>query len=250
MLTNINDSFFDGIYKDIWRSLIPENFTQREVAYLIKRFDLTSNSLVLDLMCGFGRHAVSLATQGVSVIAVDNLKQYTEPLQDLARREAISLDVIQANVISLQPFNGVDLVMCMGNSLNFFSKSEVLTLLRFIKKSLRPNGYFIFNSWTLAEIVPLTFVTTTESRVDDVTMSTVSELQLNPSRIVTKSSFCTSDGVFETKEGIDYIYSLNELASLLEKEGFLLLSVEETPGKRNFALGDKRAYLIAQAIGS
>jgi hypothetical protein len=34
---NINNSFFDGYYKDIWRALIPDALTKAEVDYLVKR---------------------------------------------------------------------------------------------------------------------------------------------------------------------------------------------------------------------
>ena len=33
-MNNINDSYFDGYYKDIWRSLIPAELTMKEVDFM------------------------------------------------------------------------------------------------------------------------------------------------------------------------------------------------------------------------
>jgi hypothetical protein len=68
---NINNSFFDGYYKDIWRVLIPEALTKAEVDYLVNAARLKPGSNVLDLMCGYGRHALSL--QSVTMLRPDNL---------------------------------------------------------------------------------------------------------------------------------------------------------------------------------
>jgi ubiquinone/menaquinone biosynthesis C-methylase UbiE len=61
---NINDSFFDGYYKDIWRAIIPEALTKAEVEFFVNTTGLKTGSKVLDLMCGYGRHALSLARKG------------------------------------------------------------------------------------------------------------------------------------------------------------------------------------------
>ena len=84
---NINDSFFDGYYKDIWRALIPEALTKAEVDYLVNEARLKTGSKVLDLMCGYGRHALSLARLGINVTAVDNLADYINEIKEIAGKE-------------------------------------------------------------------------------------------------------------------------------------------------------------------
>jgi len=55
-MSNINDLFFDGHYKDIWRAIIPAQLTDREVRFMLEYFDLKPGDEVLDMMCGYGRH--------------------------------------------------------------------------------------------------------------------------------------------------------------------------------------------------
>ena len=53
---NVNNSFFDGYYKDIWRHIFPEKTTQAEVDFIIEEAKLKPGEHVLDIMCGYGRH--------------------------------------------------------------------------------------------------------------------------------------------------------------------------------------------------
>ena len=78
---NINDSFFDGYYKDIWRALIPEALTKAEVDYLVNEARLKAGSKVLDLMCG-GRLEVGVGPGG-------NLSAYEAFDLDSAQRTAL-----------------------------------------------------------------------------------------------------------------------------------------------------------------
>ena len=39
LMKNINDNYFDGVYKDVWRGFIPDILTQREVDFIETYFD-------------------------------------------------------------------------------------------------------------------------------------------------------------------------------------------------------------------
>ena len=56
--TNINNVFFKGAYKEAWRHLIPQGLTEAETDFIIDIASLSGQSKVLDLMCGYGRHAL------------------------------------------------------------------------------------------------------------------------------------------------------------------------------------------------
>ena len=46
-MNNINDTYFDGYYKQVWKSLIPGELTVKEVDFIISYFGLSRNSMVL-----------------------------------------------------------------------------------------------------------------------------------------------------------------------------------------------------------
>ena len=71
-LTNINDTFFEGIYKEVWRKLIPPGLSEVECDFIRDVAQLQAGDRVVDFMCGYGRHALELARRGFPVTAVDN----------------------------------------------------------------------------------------------------------------------------------------------------------------------------------
>ena len=68
--TNINDSFFDSSYKYDWKKIIPPGLTEAEVDFIIEVASLHPGDHVLDLMCGYGRHAIELASRDIKVKAL------------------------------------------------------------------------------------------------------------------------------------------------------------------------------------
>jgi hypothetical protein len=57
-----------------------------------------------------------------------------------------------------------------------------------------------------------------------------------------------SDGRVEEKSAVDYIFTIDELRSMLTNSGLQLKDIYSTPRKRKFAFGDSKAYLVAEKI--
>src|SRR6478735_7109455 len=91
---NINNSFFDGYYKDIWRQIFPEKTTKAEVDFIVEEAKLNHGSSVLDLMCGYGRHALEFAQRKINVTAVDNLPDYINEISEKSKSEELPLQCI------------------------------------------------------------------------------------------------------------------------------------------------------------
>ena len=50
----------------------------------------------------------------------------------------------------------------------------------------------------------------------------------------------------EEKEGVDYIFSIAEMETMLNKAGFNLKEIYSIPGRKKFTLGEPRAYIVAE----
>ena len=247
-MPNINDTFFDGYYKEIWRTIIPDELTVKEVDFMLPYFNLQPGSKVLDLMCGYGRHSISLARKGISVVAVDNLGDYTNEISETADKEQLSLKVLNADVINCTMDDVFDLAICMGNSLNFFNSADIAKLFNNISATLKPGGHLLINSWSLAEIVYTNFKEKGWSQINGLKFLTESKLLFYPTRIETESTIISADGATEIKTGIDYIFSINEMEMMLKQAGLLLKEVYSIPGRKKFTLGEPRAYLVAEKM--
>lgn len=247
-MSNINDTYFDGYYKEIWRSIIPEELTVKEVDFMLSYFKLHPGSKVLDLMCGYGRHAIALANKGIPVTAVDILDEYIAEITKTVEKEQLPLKAIKENVLEYKIDEAVDLAICMGNSLNFFNANDTTRLLTEISSQLKPGGHLLINSWSLTEIVFRSFKEKSWSQVGDLKFLTDSKIHFHPTRIEVESIIISPEGESEIKTGIDYIFSVNELETMLNEAGLRLTAVYSIPGRKKFTFGEPRAYLVAERV--
>ena len=239
---NLNDVYFDGHYKNIWKQMIPEKLTIAETEFLIQAANLKEAHCVLDLMCGYGRHALSLAKKGIKVMAVDNLPDYILEIENSASAENLPIETCLADVLNFKPQQAYDLVICLGNNLCFFAENDLSHLLSIIASSLDTGSKFIFNSWMLTELALKDFQRKTWTYVGELKCLSDSTHLLFPSRIETRSIFIEPDGKSEEKVSIDYLYSFNEMADLLHKAGFRILETWSIPGRKKYSLGEPRVY--------
>ena len=246
--SNINDTFFDGAYKEIWKTIIPDELTVKEVDFMLPYFNLQAGSKVLDLMCGYGRHALALARKGIAVTAIDNLGDYINEIQDTATKENLPVKAVKATVIDYKADDIFDLAICMGNSLQFFNAEDASRLLTNISANLKTGAHLLINSWSIAEIALKEPGKKTWSQIGDFKFLTDSKYLFQPTRIEVESTIVSSDGTIEVKKGIDYIYSINEMEAMLNKAGFALKEVYSIPGRKKFTVGEPRAYLVAEKI--
>jgi SAM-dependent methyltransferase len=199
-------------------------------------------------MCGYGRHAIALARNGIHVTAVDNLEEYVEEIKAISIEEHLPLKAVRENIVKFKADDTFDLVICMGNSLNFFDECDTQSIFSNAASALKQNGHILINSWSLEEIVREKFKERSSSRVLGLEFINDSKYLNNPNRIETESTIITSDGREEKKLAIDYVYSIPEMEAMLNKSGFTLKEVYSIPGKKIFTAGEPRAYIIAERI--
>ena len=245
-MDNINDTYFDGSYKEIWRTIIPEELTVKEIDFMLPYFNLQPGSKVLDLMCGYGRHAIALARKGMAVTAVDNLSDYINEIKQVTEKESLSINPIQADVANFTASDTFDLAIIMGNSLNFFNANDTTGILKNVSSHLKPGGHLLINSWSIAEIAIKNFKDKSWSYVGDMKFLVDSKYLFHPARIEAESTMIASDGNIEIKKGVDYIFSINEMEAMFNKAGLLLKEIYSIPGKKKFTVGEPRAYIVAE----
>lgn len=98
---------------------------------------------LLDVPCGFGRHAIPLAAAGYRVVGVDR----SRPLLDEARRRADGArwpKLVQADYRKL-PFGEerFDAAVCLFSSLGYLGDEEDTKALAEIGRVLRPDGRLV-----------------------------------------------------------------------------------------------------------
>lgn len=116
--------------------------SQDEVDFVIEALALRGNERVLDLACGFGRHALELARRGYSVVGVDITPEYIADARAAAQRERLAVEFIEADVRTLQFRDAFDVVLNMADgAIGYFDTDEEnLRLFDVIARALRAGG--------------------------------------------------------------------------------------------------------------
>ena len=244
--TNINDHFFAGHYQEVWRKLIPPGLSAVECDFVQAEAQLQKDDRVLDLMCGYGRHALELGRRGYQVTAVDNQVNYINEIKTAAAAEKLPVDAIESGVLNASYAHAYKAILCMGNSFAFFDKDEALALLQKVAAHLQQDGRLIINTWMIAEIAIRHFQEREWHQVGNYKYLLEYRFHFHPSRIESEHTLVTSEGTLEVLHGVDYIFTLNELENLLSAAGLRLRDVYSTPKKRKFKMGDNRAYLVIE----
>jgi len=245
---NINDSYFDGYYKEIWRKTVPELVTVRETRFFVDFFGLNSSSHVIDMMCGYGRHSLALASEGIAVTAIDNLKAYIDEIVSSSTISDLPIQAICADILSAPLKEPADLSICMGNSLNFFPEDDIISLLSRLSNNTKPGGHLVINSWSLTEIVAKGFINKHWENYDELVFLSEAKYLFQPTRIETQTTVLKNNQAVEIKSAIDYIFSLSEFERIINQSGFVYQETYSIPGKKRFELGDPRAYIIARKV--
>jgi 2-polyprenyl-3-methyl-5-hydroxy-6-metoxy-1,4-benzoquinol methylase len=199
-------------------------------------------------MCGYGRHSLELANRGINVTAVDNLTDYINEIKEKATAKNLTIESTCTDILEMQIDQEFDAVICMGNSLQFFNEEDLTKILSNISAHLKSGGKFFINTWSLAEIAVKNFKDKSWSRIEELLFLTESKFLFHPTRIETVSMVITDKGDREEKKGIDFIYSISELESMLNKTGFKLKEIYSIPGKKQFTVGEPRAYIVAEKL--
>ena len=245
---NINNSFFEGVYKDVWKRLIPNGLTEAEVDFIMEAGGLKPGDQVLDIMCGYGRHALEMGRRGLGVTAVDNLDDYVREIKDKAQREKLPVEPVLSGALEVQLSGSYDAGICMGNSFAFFDKEDATLLLKKVASHLRTGGIFIINSWMIAEIAIKHFRERDWYYVGEYKYLLDYKFLFHPNRIESEQTIISKDGSVEVIKGVDYIFTLDELEGMFRQAGLVTKHIYSTPRKKPFSLGDGRIYIVAEKL--
>jgi len=243
---NINNSFFNSVYKDVWKKLIPNGLTEAEVDFIMETAGLQPGDKVLDIMCGYGRHSIELGKRGIDVTSIDNLNEYIEEIKANAHEQNLPVRGIKAGILEVELKENFDAIICMGNSFSFFNKEETSQILKKLSLSLKQGGILIINSWMIAEIALKHFKEKDWFQVEEYKYLLDYKFHFQPNRIESEQTIVSADGTVDVLKGIDYIFSLDELESMFLDAGLGTKELYSTPRKRRFVLGDGRIYIVVE----
>jgi len=131
--------FFDDGYVAELCDQKPPGQTRREVDFVLRSLGLPRAARILDVACGYGRHAAELSRRGFRVVGVD----LSRPMLDEARRrfrEGTRLRFLHGDMRQLDFAAEFDAVICFFTSFGYFAPGQNEAVLRRMARALRPGG--------------------------------------------------------------------------------------------------------------
>ncbi len=142
-------------YSSMWfRLFMPlqtEESTRKDVAFLVRQLPLPRHRRVLDLCCGYGRHALGLAEQGYQVTGLDRDEVAIAEAAHRARAAGQDVTYVLGDMREVSDVPGTfDAVINMWQSLSYFDEETNAEVLRQIHRKLTPGGRFIVDLYNRA----------------------------------------------------------------------------------------------------
>lgn len=119
--------------------------SEAEIARWVKLLDLTPPLQVLDLACGFGRHANRLAQLGLSVTAIDWMPGFLAIARQHAAEMGVQVDYRQGDMRRLSFFEAFDRILLLFTSFGYFADHDNLQVLQQIARALKAGGLLGFD---------------------------------------------------------------------------------------------------------
>lgn len=231
--------------------------TVKEVDLLISVTGIGPDDRVLDLCCGQGRHSLELAKRGYQhVLGVDRSRY----LVRLAKKRAKQLGlrgVAFSEGDARRPRlteNSRDCVFLMGNSFGYFEREEDdVTLLKAVKKILKPNGKLVLDlvdgAWMRKHFEPRSWEWIDQNHF----VCRERSLATDNARIVSREVVVNAEiGVIADQFYAERIYAMEEIQRLLERLEFRDIQCHgnvTTDSTRNQDLGmmGNRLFISATA---
>ena len=133
-------------YKKIWTLDIQNQSwtesTGTQVDFIIQVLKLTGRERILDLACGFGRHALEFARRGYSVVGVDITPAYVEYAETMARHENLTAQFYCMDIRDVGFQNEFDVVLNMADGAVGYleNEDENNKIFKVVAHALKPGG--------------------------------------------------------------------------------------------------------------
>jgi SAM-dependent methyltransferase len=119
--------------------------TLQEVHFIKSVLNLSPEANILDLYCGYGRHAIELAKLGFHVTGIDATAEFLDIANQKAREENVNISFELCDMRNIYYRCQFDAIINMFAAFGYFTDEENFDVLRLINAALRPNGLFLID---------------------------------------------------------------------------------------------------------
>jgi len=140
------ETLFETVYLRLWKPVHEKQDAKAQVDGILAILQLAEGSEILDLCCGFGRHALELARRGYRVTGLDLCAQFLDIARKTAEDEGLDITLVRSDMRRIPFENRFDAVINMFTAWAYFEEDEDnLEVFRQVFKALKPGGKFLLD---------------------------------------------------------------------------------------------------------
>jgi len=230
---NLNPKWYKEFFEEMGIEYEEYPFTkntENEVKWMIKEYLRDPEMKIIDVGCGTGRHAISLAKKGYgNITGIDLSRSMIESAKEVAERKNVQVDFSVCDARELPFENEFDAALCLceGAFRLLENDDENYKVFKAVHRSLRKHGIFILTALNLFR----------DDKHDPMTCRSYFEEE-----IVKK------DGQRKTIKCSDRSYSFPELKWVLEQHGFKVVLGASPFSKEKISYGAMEFMIVSEKL--
>lgn len=243
--------------KPWWEEIFGDDFSRahkplteaqagREALFISQTLELQKGSVVLDLCCGQGQHAVELSRLGFPVVGYDLSVFQLAVAADSAQAARQKINFLQGDMREMAFDSMFDAIVSWDTSFGYFEEEKNFDVAKRMFAALKPGGSLlldVMNRDYAAREAPNNHWFEGDGCIcmDDMSLDWIT------SRLKVKRSVILDDGRSKELTYSIRLYNLSEIGKLLHDVGFRVLSVSGALSTPGAFLGSRSPRIIIRA---
>lgn len=238
--------WFEEVFDEDYLRTLPfmtAEQTLREVAFISEALNPPTDGQILDVACGYGRHAIELSQRGLRITGLDLSLPLLIRAADESQKRALSVNFVHADMREMTFDGQFDGAYCMLSSFGYFDEETNLKVATSICRALKPGGRLLLDTLNRDYIVGELPMRIWWEGDGCVVLEEV-DFNFHTSRVLIRRSVVFQDGRQVEHEISIRAYSLHELGKLLRQAGFRVLDVSGSLATKSHFFGGTSRNII------
>jgi SAM-dependent methyltransferase len=239
--------WFEEVFDEDYLRTLPfmrADQTLREVEFISNALETPTGAEILDVGCGYGRHAIELVQRGYNVTGLDLSLPLLIRAADEAQRRGLAVNFVHADMREMSFEKQFAGAYSMLTSFGYFDEETNLRVAERIGRALKTGGRLLLDVLNRDYVVADLPVRVWWEGTGCVVLEEV-DFNFHTSRINTHRSIVFEDGRQVEQELSVRAYSLHEIGRLLRQAGFRVIDVSGGLATRGQFFGaSSRSLLI------
>lgn len=233
-------------YFYFYEDLLTEEQTQIEVDFIRRELDLKEPKKILDIACGYGRHANRLALYGHEVTGIDINERFLSMAREEAEKLQVKVNYIYKDIRDMDYEEEFDAVISMFTSFGYYEDEDNLKILKKVYNSLKKGGKFLLDisnrDFIIRNFLPYSVIEKDGNYMIDFNFLDITEGRIYSKRIVIR------DGKIKEKPFFVRMYAPTEIKFLLESVGLKVVKFFGGYDSSRLSIHSRRMIIISEKL--